>query len=312
MDTIGGYFGLELCKGEHYHQGALRLNSARNCFEYVLLARQYKRVFIPYFTCEVMLEPLHKLGVEYVFYHINEQLEPAEIIELSPDEAFLYANYFGVKQRCVECLAKEYGSQLIVDNAQAFFAPRIEGIDTFYSPRKFFGVADGGYLYIDKRLDIKLEQDYSYDRMSHLLKRVDMSAEDGYADFRANESTLRNQPIKLMSRLTEAILCSIDYEVVKEHRLKVYAELQKQLGDCNKFQFELTCDDVPMVYPYFIEDGEQKKKELIQNRIYVATYWPNVMEWCESGLDLDLARNVIPLPLNYKLIDNEQLKHLVL
>ena len=72
-DAIGGYFGLELRKGEHYHKDALRLNSARNCFEYVLLARQYKRVYVPYFTCEVMLEPLHKLGIEYTFYHINEQ-----------------------------------------------------------------------------------------------------------------------------------------------------------------------------------------------------------------------------------------------
>lgn len=33
--AIGGYFELELRKGEHYHKDALRLNTARNCFEYV-------------------------------------------------------------------------------------------------------------------------------------------------------------------------------------------------------------------------------------------------------------------------------------
>lgn len=300
MEAIGGYFELELRKGEHYHNEALCLNSARNCFEYVLLVRQYKKVYIPYFTCEVMLEPLHKHGVEYVFYHINEQLELVETIELSDDEAFLYTNYFGLKQSYVQHLAEIYGSQLIVDNAQAFFAPRLDGIDTFYSPRKFFGVADGGYLYIDKRLDIELEQDYSYDRMSHLLKRIDLSAEDGYADFRQNESTLRNQPIKRMSKLTEAILQSIDYESAKEHRLRVYEELQNQLGDRNKFQFNLAEGDVPMVYPYFIEDGEQKKKELIQNRIYVATYWPNVFEWSKNNAEQEsiFVRNVVYLPIN--------------
>lgn len=43
MDAIGGYFELELRKGEHYHKDALRLNTARNCFEYILLARKYKK-----------------------------------------------------------------------------------------------------------------------------------------------------------------------------------------------------------------------------------------------------------------------------
>ena len=303
-DAIGGYFGLELRKGEHYHKDALRLNSARNCFEYVLLVRKYTKVYIPYFTCEVLLEPLHKLGIEYVFYHINEQLEPIEKVKLSSSEAFLYTNYFGLQQSCVERLAKLYGSQLIVDNAQAFFAPRLDGIDTFYSPRKFFGVADGGYLYIDKILDVEFEQDYSYDRMSHLLKRIDLSAEEGYIDFRRNDDSLINQPIKRMSKLTETILCSIDYDEAKIRRVSIYNDLHKILHQQNLFQFELTADDVPMVYPYFIEGGEQKKKELIKNRIYVATYWLNVLEWCEDRCLVEncLTRNVVYLPINDILI----------
>lgn len=303
--AIGGYFELELRKGEHYHKDALRLNTARNCFEYVLLVRKYTKVYIPYFTCEVMLEPLQRHQIQYEFYHINEQLEPIKDIVLQEEEAFLYTNYFGLKQSCVERLAKVYGSHLIVDNAQAFFAPRLDGIDTFYSPRKFFGVADGGYLYIDKTLDLEFEQDYSYDRMSHLLKRIDISAEEGYADFRRNDDSLINQPIKRMSKLTEAILCSIDYEEAKVRRLRVYKELNKVLHHKNRFQFELNLDDVPMVYPYFIEDGEQKKKELIKSRIYVATYWPNVFNWSkEDCVEYNLVKNIISIPINNEKIIN--------
>ena len=310
--AIGGYFELELRKGEHYHKDALRLNTARNCFEYVLLVRKYTKVYIPYFTCEVMLEPLQRHQIQYEFYHINEQLEPIEDIVLQEEEAFLYTNYFGLKQSCVERLAKVYGKQLIVDNAQAFFAPRLDGIDTFYSPRKFFGVADGGYLYIDKLLDIELQQDYSYDRMSHLLKRIDLSAEEGYADFRRNDDSLINQPIKRMSKLTEAILCSIDYEEAKVRRLSVYKELHKVLYYKNRYQFELNLDDVPMVYPYFIEDGEQKKKELIKSRIYVATYWPNVFEWCKNTDEQEsiFVKDVVYLPINGEY--NEEYINLIL
>ena len=136
--AIGGYFGLELRHGEHYHKDAIRLNTARNCFEYVLRSRQYTKVYIPYYTCEVMLEPLNKLGVQYEFYSINEKLEPALLPNLKENEAFLYTNYYDLKQDCVLKLANCFGNRLIIDNAQAFFAKPIQGIDTFYSARKFF------------------------------------------------------------------------------------------------------------------------------------------------------------------------------
>ena len=97
MDAIGGYFELELRKGEHYHKNALRLNTARNCFEYILLARKYKKVYIPYYTCEVMLQPLHKYHIGYEFYSIDMNLEPQDLISLNDNEAFLYTNYFGLK-----------------------------------------------------------------------------------------------------------------------------------------------------------------------------------------------------------------------
>ena len=83
MNAIGGYFELELRKGEHYHKNAIRLNTARNCFEYVLRSRSYDKVYIPYYTCEVMLEPIQKLGIDYEFYHINELLEPTAFLKLN-------------------------------------------------------------------------------------------------------------------------------------------------------------------------------------------------------------------------------------
>ena len=298
IDAIGGYFELELRKGEHYHKNALRLNTARNCFEYILRVRKYTKVYIPYYTCDVMLEPLKKCNVAYVFYHINEQLEPVESYQLQPTEAFLYTNYYGLKQRCVERLAKEYGKQLIVDNAQAFFAEPLEGIDTFYSARKFFGVADGAYLYTGAHLDIEFEQDQSYQRMSHLLLRADIGAEAGYSDFRKNDDSLIDNPIRLMSNLTEKILCSIDYESEKQLRRNNYMQLDEQLSATNGIHLQLDVDAVPMVYPYLTDDTTLRQR-LIDNRIYIATYWPNIKEWCdENMLEHRLMRSLVPFPIN--------------
>lgn len=296
-DAIGGYHELELRKGEHYHKNALRLNTARNSFEYVLRVRKYTKVYIPYYTCEVMLEPLKKCNVDYEFYHINQQLEPDQDFTLQPTEAFLYTNYYGLKQRCVERLAQQYGKQLIVDNAQAFFTEPLEGIDTFYSARKFFGVADGAYLYIDTFLDEELEQDQSYQRMSHLLIRADVGAEAGYGEFRKNDDSLIDNPIRLMSNLTEKILCSIDYESAKQLRRRNYMQLDKQLSAKNGIHLTMDEDAVPMVYPYLTNDTTLRQR-LIDNRIYVATYWPDLEELCkDDNGEIMLVSNLLPLPI---------------
>lgn len=298
--AIGGYFGLELRDGEHYHMDAIRLNTARNCFEYILRSRQYTKVYIPYYTCKVMIEPLQKCNVDFEFYHINELLEPVEEYVLNDNEAFLYTNYYGLKQNCIENLAFRYGSNLIIDNAQAFYAKPLNSIDTFYSARKFFGVADGAYLYTDKILDEDFPQDKSYDRMSHLLKRFDVGAEFGLSDFRENDKSLIGQPIKKMSNLTAAILESIDYDNAAKQRRENYMFLDSVLGEQNKIRLELADDTVPMAYPYWTNDDSLRKK-LIDNRIYVATYWPNVVEWCKPiDLECELSTHIIPLPIDQR------------
>lgn len=300
MKAIGGYFELETRKGEHYHKKAIRLNTARNCFEYVLRTRNYRKVFIPYYTCEVMLEPIQKLGLAYEFYHINEKLEPETLPRLNSDEAFLYTNYFGLKQSCVGCLAGLYRQQLVVDNAQAFYAEPLEGIDTFYSARKFFGLADGAYLYTDKPLQQEFEQDCSFDRMSHLLKRVDLGAEAGYKDFKNNDDDLIGQDIKRMSNLTDALLSGIDYDYAKRRRRENYMYLDKELNCTNLIHLELEDNAVPMVYPYLTDDVSLKKK-LIDNKIFVATYWPNVFVWCkDEDKEFLLAERTINIPLDQR------------
>ena len=145
-DAIGGYFELELSHMDGFpHDDGALLNSGRNALEYVLRSLPNVRMlWVPYYTCKVILEPLEKLNVEYSFYHIDSRLELDRTIDLQNGECLLYTNYFGIKDEYVRTLAKRYGSSLIVDNAQAWFAEPIEGVSTIYSPRKYVGVPDGG------------------------------------------------------------------------------------------------------------------------------------------------------------------------
>ena len=313
MEAIGGYFSLELPQREEYHKHAIRLNTGRNCLEYILRVRGYKKVYVPYYTCEAVMEPINKLGIPYEYYHIDIRFEIRDRFTLKEGEGLLYTNYFGLKQRYVEQQATLYGQRLIVDNTQAFYAKPLSEIDTFYTCRKFFGVSDGAYLYCDKELDEEIEQDYSYDRMAHLLKRIDLSAEQGFADFRKVDDGLDNQPIRKMSKLTQRIMRSIDYEEAAKKRRENYQMLHEVLGEDNKIQLSLDEDAIPMVYP-FLSPINGLREKMIENKVFVARYWPNVLDWTtKDDIEYLLAYKMQPLPIDqrYGKSDMKRIKDLI-
>lgn len=300
MDGIGGYFSLELPFHEEYHKDALHLNTGRNCLEYILITKSYKKVYIPYYCCEAILTPIKRQGIEYSFYQINQQFELTSSIELNNKEALLYINYFGIKQDYVDYLADKYGNNLIVDNTQAFFSNPIRGIDTFYSCRKFFGVPDGAYLYTNKQNNQDFARELSYMRMSHLIKRIEFCAEDAYSDFLASENAIDSAPIRWMSQITARIMQSIDYDHVALRRKENYRFLDNALRGSNQLQFQMSQETVPMVYPYLSIDSTIKKR-LILNKIYVATYWPNVLQWCSSNnWEYKIAKDCVFIPLDQR------------
>ena len=70
MMEVGGYFHLELnkiCNFSHYD--GILLNSGRCSFEYILVQLSVKKVFLPFYTCEVVLEPILRRGIKYEFYN---------------------------------------------------------------------------------------------------------------------------------------------------------------------------------------------------------------------------------------------------
>jgi len=294
--AIGGYFELELPHFPEYHSEALAFNSGRFCLEYLLRHRHYRKLYVPYYTCDTVLEPILKLGIPYEFYHITETYRLEDSLPVSEGEALIYTNYWGLHNNYCEKLAKQYGKSLILDYTQAFYARPIGGIDTFYSCRKFFGVPDGGYLYTDLQDDCTMEEDKSFTRMDSLVKRIDISPEAGYDDFQRVSDEFCSLEIRKMSRFTKRMLQGINYCEIAQRRRDNYDYLQRHLGG-----EPLNADEVPMVFPYVSEEGQALRKKLIDKKIFVAKYWPNVEEWAgEDALETWLSNHVLPLPLDQR------------
>jgi hypothetical protein len=298
-DVIGGYFGLELPPVHVFpHQETMLLNSGRACFEYVLRVAKPAKVYLPKFTCDAMLEPLQRTDTSYEFYEITDQLEIREDITLTADEYLVYTNYFGIKDDYSRSVAKRYSSQLILDCAQAFYMEPPSESHTLYSPRKFFGLPDGGMLHSAFTLEESLPNDTSTARSIHLLKRLDVGAEGAYEDFKRDDASLSYQPMRTMSALTRRLMNSIDYDNAQAVRRQNYTFLHEQLGGQNRIIVPVEPAG-PLCYPFRAMPILREK--LIEHKIFVPLYWPNVKDWTSpDSIEYALQEEVIALPIDQR------------
>ena len=304
--AIGGYFELADRETEgNYPVDGVRLNTSRNALEYIMRClSDCKHVYLPLYTCEAVVEPFKRLpDVGFSFYHINNKLEIAEEIILHNGEYLVANNYFGLKDAYIAELAKKYGGHLIVDNAQALFAPVLHGIKAAYSVRKYVGVADGGFAVgVDGLAALNYDIDDASEHDSHLLIRKEQGAEAGFKDYQQNECKLDNQLIRRMAYQTQDILLHIDYQNVIAKRRENFEYLHKALGSYNQLALpDLDTFACPMVYPFIGRIDVDLKSKLIANKVFVASYWPNVLEWAKpDDLEYSLTTCLIPLPIDQR------------
>ena len=147
MKPIGGFFELELNhSGQEFHRNSNAWWCGRACLNLIIQQLKPTNIYVPFYVCDTLLEPLIENRVEYTFYEIDEVLEIKDLPVLGEGELLVYVNYFGLKEDYVEFLAKNYNEKLVIHNTQAFFSSQKKAI-SFNSARKFFGVPDGAYLY---------------------------------------------------------------------------------------------------------------------------------------------------------------------
>ena len=296
---IGGYFGMEQLISHEYYPDLTAVNNARCALLYIMKAKQYQKVYLPYFLCDSVRLVLERERIPFEEYRIDRDFLPSEDIHPGPEELVYIVNYYGLLSEDQLIRLKDRYGNLVIDNAQAFFARPIQGIDTLYSCRKFFGVPDGGYVYTDAFCQESIPMDVSMDRMRHILGRFEGTrASDYYDCFNENDESFKEIELRLMSKLTHNILGAIDYQEAKRRREENFLFLSKELGDRNQLEIK-KCPPGPYAYPFYIKDGMTVKKQLAGRKIYVATLWPNVLG---SGLDVetDLTENILPLPCDQR------------
>ena len=296
MKEIGGYFELDTYHRPMLHEGALALNCGRNALAYLIKARGIRKIALPDFLCASVPDVCERCGVQIRRYTVGLDFLP-EQVELQDGEWLYLVNYYGQAQNQVQALAKRYG-RVIVDQAQAYFAPPIEGVDTIYTCRKFFGVSDGAFLYTDLQKEA-LPRDESFSRVAYLLGRFERSGAEFYKASAENNASFQTAPILGMSRLTENLLRAIDYDEARQRREENFAALHNAFGKDNELNIHTVAG--PFMYPLMVKNAEMIRAACQKEKIYIPLLWPNVVSETQPGSAAwKLAHDVLPLPCDQR------------
>ena len=101
-------------------------------------------------------------------------------------------------------------------------------------------------------------------------------------------------------------------------RENFFEVLEKYLQKFNRLK--LAKRDGPFMYPLWVHNGKNVRKQLIEQKVYIPILWPNVIEkYTRSYLEYDMAENILPIPFYYEddmlticyLIDNFMIERTV-
>ena len=68
----------------------------------------------------------------------------------------------------------------------------------------------------------------------------------------------------------------------------------------------------PYCYPLYVDNAEEIRKELVKEKVFIPTLWPNVIEQGKK-IETDFATNILPLPCDqrYNLDDMKALEKII-
>lgn len=305
-DAIGGYFSLEaLSQGmDRAMPGALRFCSARAAFAALVHSRRPARLWLPWLTCGVMLQVAVESGTRVMRYRLEADGSPDQQLRLEGDDLLLFVNQYGLRGSQAKAAIESFSpDRVVLDNAQAWFAPALDCLATLYSPRKFVGLPDGGLIRTRLALSVPPgNEPASGARMAHLQLRAQGRIESGLLAFRKSEASLAGESMQGMSRHTEKVLDHIDFAPRARQRRDNFDYLSARLQERNRLTWVAEADDVPICYPMLVVGGNELRRRLAEQAIFCPVYWPEVAALAgpEAAWEAQLANDVLCLPIDHR------------
>ena len=279
-------------------------------------------VLLPAYICESVID-VYKKDNQIRFYKINPDMT-IDIDDLkskmdSQVTVVYLMHYFGSVQnnevlKYLENTKKKRGYTIIEDTTHSIFTKkRTVGDYCVCSLRKWFPITDGGVLYTEKNVTdtfdmTEYQKNYFVDSLEAMILKkyyiqYGVDCNSIYREiFAKSEQRLDMQTeIYQISDISKSILECISITQLQEKRKKNYWQLKGKLKNIPVKDVLSTDNFVPLVYPVYVENRNQFRQYLMENKIYCAVHWPLAGTGMENDSDaVKIYENIISLPIDQR------------
>lgn len=295
---IGGVFGLpervhELAEpvGETWlfqRLGTVRVVNARSAFFLIGKTLRPRKVWLPSYLCEAVVQGFQGAAVPMEFFPVNDRLhcESTGWLErVQRGDLVLRINYFGfVNTDPVFGEAISRGAWVVDDAAHALLTKDIGAAASFvvYSPRKFIGVPDGGFLVPMIPTEISWPPLQPVPTVwwletfsaSQLRRDFDLGSlgRDWFPKFQNAEQTAPTGSFAMSEFSAHLLDQCFDFSTIALNRRANYLQLLKHLHDFALFK-ELPAGVVPLGFPVRLRDRDAVRQELFRKQVFSPVHW---------------------------------------
>jgi hypothetical protein len=150
-----------------------------------------------------------------------------------------------------------------------------------FSPRKLFGVTDGGVLVQNNeqlpQIDFsrwKVDPGDLVGSISPILRRIDPDYEGLYQIYSEEENSIEGK-LKSISELTKWQLNNIEIQPLIEQRRINFNALEEELHDYLIPNWKYSENFVPFGFPIYIENRDEIRLALAEKKIFAPIHWIN-------------------------------------
>jgi hypothetical protein len=321
--TIGGFFPLELTPvtpassvldlWSVNSDAALAFHNARSALHYILTAHRPARLWAPAFICSDAISAVPK-GIPVSYYPLHADLSPDTswlTARVTEGDCVLGVDYFGRPPASgfLDFVSHHKNILWIEDRAHALHPSSAPWGDwVVYSPRKLFGVPDGGIAIRNNAKANGVAQP-RYDSISDtkFMAATLFQFEDtngagrggGYRLFQESEAAMAVGMVK-MSRLTWTLLSMIDPVEAMARRQANYDVLAACLTSFAIFS-GTAASFAPLGFPIRHSDCDAVGARLQERGVFAARHW-RVLPSPETEFpwEHDLSREIMTLPCDHR------------
>lgn len=308
MHHVGGE--QELAQQAHFSE---LTNSGRSSLRWIIESAQLesKRLLLPDFLCEVILDVLAEYNIDVDFYSVDSQLGYQLPDDLSHYDALYLIKYFGATTASFELAITTFKQCIIVDDV---FSPYPQVLDirqswySFNSLRKISAVADFSMLYSNqplKSLNVSpLAEFAALKYQAKQYKYAYFNAAEGEEQsylslFNQGESCL-DEHKGISSPSSRSVLESITFyqhlDSERALRRKNYAVVCEILSE---YSLPIQSDCYSFA-PILLPNRDAVRRRLMGHNIFLAVHWPEA-----TMVTNKLSHAILSIPLDSRYNEND-------